>query len=98
MSLSQRLTLSYLLVTLMGIGIAAPLAWLSVEQVYLDTQKANLLAQAQVVAATLQTASPQLSGNYPPDAQTTNTLPGIHTWVIEEKNTVVLDLPVPPGL
>jgi two-component system, OmpR family, sensor histidine kinase BaeS len=95
MSLSLRLTLSYLLVAILGIGIVAPLAWLAVEQVYLDTQKANLLAQAQVVAATLQTASPQLAGtdNFPPYAQTTNALPGIHTWVIEEKNAVVLDLP-----
>ena len=99
MSLRLRLTLNYLLVTLIAIAIAAPLAWLSVEQVYLDTQKANLLAQAQVVAAAVQTASPSLedAGSYPPYSQTANVLPGIHTWVIAEKNALVLDLSASQG-
>ena len=47
-SLRFRLTLTYLLVVLLGIGLVAPLAWLSVERLYLDTQQANLLAQAQL--------------------------------------------------
>ncbi len=97
MSLSLRLTLSYLLVALIGIGIAAPLAWLSVERVYLATQKLNLLAQAQVVAATLQSAPAPLTGSAPAYNQTSNVQSGIHTWIIEEQNAVVLDLPLPQG-
>jgi signal transduction histidine kinase len=92
MSLSLRLTLSYLAVILVGMGIAAPLAWLAVEQVYLDTQRANLLAQAQLVATALQ-ASPEPALALPAYAQTTNALPGIHTWVIAEQNAVVVDVP-----
>ncbi len=98
MSLSLRLTLSYLLVALIGIGIAAPLAWLSVERVYLETQQVNLLAQAQVVAATLQTAATPLTGNAPAYNQLSNVQPGIQTWIIEEQNAVVLDLPLPQGI
>jgi len=53
-SLRFRLTLTYLAVILVGMGLAALLAWLSVERLYLDAQKANLLAQAQLVASALR--------------------------------------------
>ena len=35
-------------------GIVAPLAWLAVERLYLNTQTANLLAQAELVASALR--------------------------------------------
>jgi hypothetical protein len=49
-TLRARLTLGYLAVIVLGMAVAAPLAWLAVEQSYLDMQKANLLAQAALVA------------------------------------------------
>lgn len=57
-SLSARLAVSYLLVILVVLIVAIPLAWLAVERLYLNTQRENLLAQAQLVADTLRTKSP----------------------------------------
>ncbi len=94
MSLGARLGLSYLLVILIGMGIVAPLAWLAVEQLYLNTQSANLLAQAELVAAALQAQTPP--AEHPaPYAQTTNVLPGIHTRVIDAQGAVVIDMAAP---
>ncbi len=93
-SLSTHLGLSYLAVILIGMGIAVPLAWLAVERLYLDTQSANLLAQARLAAAALRTeASPSVKGV--PYAQLSNTLPGIHTRVIDAQGAVVIDLSQP---
>ncbi|MBE7468530.1 MAG: hypothetical protein DPW09_14730 [Anaerolineae bacterium] len=97
-SLRVHLTLTYLVVILVGIGVAAPLAWLAVERLYLDTQKANLLAQAQLVAASLP-----LSEDFPietgePYSQLANVVPGIHTRLIEAEGAVVIDLPAAPAL
>jgi signal transduction histidine kinase len=92
-SLRFRLTLTYLAVILVGMGLAALLAWLSVERLYVDAQKANLLAQAQLVATALQTTPQQSLTMVEPYAQTANVLPGIHTRVIEEQGAVVIDLP-----
>jgi signal transduction histidine kinase len=77
-------------------GIAALLAWLSVEQLYLDTQRANLLAQAQLVARSLQTA-PESQSAVDSYSQALNVLPGIHTRIIEEQGAVIIDMqsPVP---
>jgi signal transduction histidine kinase len=91
MKLSARLMLSYLLVILLGMGLAAALAWLAVENLYLETQRASLLAQAKVAAAALQGTLPA------PDApldynQASNTLPGLHTRVIDAQGAVVIDL------
>ena len=91
LSLRTRLALSYLVVILIGMGIIAPLAWLAVERLYLNTQRASLLAQAQLVAAALGGES-QIPAVSEPYSQTTNTLPGIHTRVIDAQGGVVIDL------
>lgn len=94
-SLRLHLTLTYLLVILVGIGVAAPLAWLSVEQLYLDTQTANLLAQAHLVAATLQSSLPlpsEVESASQAYSQMLNVTSGIHTRVIEAEGAVVIDL------
>lgn len=90
-SLRFWLTLTYLAVVLVGMGLAAPLAWLSVEQLYLDNQQANLLAQAELVATALQ-AEPVTPPSGEPYSQMANALPGIHTRVIDEQGAVVIDL------
>ncbi|GIK41776.1 MAG: hypothetical protein BroJett011_56090 [Chloroflexota bacterium] len=96
-SLRAHLTLTYLLVILVGIAVAAPLAWLSVEQLYLDTQQANLLAQAQLVAAALQASPSSLPGAESGYSQLANVAPGIHTRVIEAEGAVVIELPAAPA-
>ncbi|MCK6629432.1 MAG: ATP-binding protein [Anaerolineae bacterium] len=97
-SLRVHLTLTYLVVILVGIGLATPLAWLAVERLYLDTQKANLLAQAQLVAASLPLTEslPVEAGE--PYSQLANVVPGIHTRLIEAEGAVVIDLPAAPML
>ncbi len=91
MTLRTHLALSYLAVILIGMGIVAPLAWLAVEGLYLNTQSANLLAQAQLIAAALQVETPAAAGSVP-YSQLSNTLPGIHTRVIDPQGAVVIDL------
>jgi signal transduction histidine kinase len=90
-----RLTVSHLLVLLLGMSLAAAMAWGSVEALFLATQRDNLLAQARLTAAALQGADlPQASQPY---SQTTNALPGLHTRLLSESGAVVLDLPLPAG-
>lgn len=88
-NLRTRLTLTTLAVLLIGMGLAAGLAWLSVERLYLDTQRENLLAQARLTAAALQGAS--LPAEDDPYSQALNAMPGIHTRVLAEQDAVVLD-------
>jgi hypothetical protein len=54
LSLGARLALSYLAVILISLAIVIPLAWLAVERLYLNTQRDNLLAQAQLWAGRRQ--------------------------------------------
>ena len=98
MSLRLVLILSYLAVVLTAMLVAALIAATSVEQLYLQNQRANLLAQAQRVATTLSNlpevnASPmQMS-----IVQSNSTLPGINTRIIDQKGGVLVDLPQPPS-
>jgi signal transduction histidine kinase len=101
LALRNRLFLNYLAILLLGMGLAALLAWRSVERLYLDTQRENLLAQASLAAAALQgqplsnaTAAPNSAGEY---SQTSNLAPGIHTRLLSEQGAVVYSLPVPAG-
>lgn len=91
-----RLFLSYLAVLLLGMGLAVILAWRSVETLYLETQRENLLAQAELTAAALQG---QPLSNIPAELylQTANVLPGIHTRVLGEQGAVIVGLPIPAG-
>ena len=91
MSLAAWLALSYLAVILIGMSIAAPLAWLAVERLYLNTQQDNLLAQAQVAAAALGSQAPPAAESLP-YSQASNALPGIHTRVIDSQGSVVINL------
>ena len=88
-----RLTMGYLSVLIIGMGLAAGLAWVSVETLYLSTQRENLLAQAKLTAAALrgQPLPLQLAEPY---SQTTNALPGIHTRILGEQGAVIFSLPL----
>jgi two-component system sensor histidine kinase BaeS len=94
--LRRRLFLSYLMILLLGMGMAALIAWRSVERLYINTQRDNLLAQAQLTAAALE-------GQYipadsaQPYSQTSNVLPGIHTRLLSEQGAVLIGLPVSSG-
>src|SRR5512146_2663862 len=87
LSLRDRVLLNIVAVLLLGMGVAAALAWLSVEGLYIDTQRENLLAQASVMAAALQGQSLP-TGNEQAYSQTMNALPGIHTRLIGEQGAV----------
>jgi signal transduction histidine kinase len=88
-----RLSLTTLAVLVLGMGLAAALGWLAVEQLYLDTQRENLLAQAKLTAAALQGA-PLPVTPIEPYSQTSNVLPGIHTRLLGEQGGVLVHLPV----
>jgi two-component system sensor histidine kinase BaeS len=90
----RTLSLSYLGVLLIGMGLAAVLAWFTVESLYLDNQRENLLAQARLTAAALQgLALPDQAVE--PYSQTSNVAPGIHTRILGEGGGVILSLPLP---
>jgi len=93
MSIRTRLTLNYLLVLLISMGLAAFLTWRVVESLYITTQRENLLAQAKITAASLQDSPlpAQVTERY---SQTSNVLPGLHTRVLDEQGGVVIGLPL----
>ena len=53
-SIRSRLIASYLLVTLLAMGAAAGLAWNALDRAFLDVLRENLLAQARLVAQTVE--------------------------------------------
>ncbi len=91
-----RLSLTTLAVLLLGMGLAAALSWLAVEQLYLNTQQENLLAQAQLTASALQGASFPIAPAEP-YSQTSNVQPGIHTRLLGDQGAVVVNLPISCG-
>ncbi len=101
MRLRSQLAASYLIVVLVCGMATALLAWLAVEQLYRGTQSANLLAQAQLIAAALRT-SPLPAFQPDPYSQLSNTSTGIHSRVIDAQSAAVIDLALagqnaPPG-
>ena len=91
-----RLVLNTLLVLLAGMAVAAGLAWLAVEQLYLDTQRENLLSQARLTASALQDQSIPGSATQP-YSQTSNAMPGLHTRVLSDQGAVLIGLPLLSG-
>jgi len=91
-----RLSFSHLLVLLIGMVLAGILVWFAVEEIYLISQKENLLAQARLTAAALEGSPATL---FSPDSysQTTNVSPGIHTRLLDEGGAVVIGVPFPEG-
>src|SRR5512140_3291688 len=96
LALRHRLFLNYLIVLLLGMGVAALLAWRAVEGLYLETQRETLLAQANLTASALQ-GQPLPPGTGQPYSQTMNAMPGIHTRLLGEQGGVVYSLPFLPG-
>jgi heavy metal sensor kinase len=88
-----RLSLTTLAVLLLGMGLAAVLTWLAVEQLYLNTQRENLLAQAQLTASALGDVSLPATP-IEPYSQTSNVQPGIHTRLLGEQGAVLVTLPI----
>jgi signal transduction histidine kinase len=92
-----RLTLTYLTVLLLGMGLAGGLAWQAVEEQFIATQRENLLAQARIIAAGLE-GQPIPAGETSGYSQTTNTQPGIHTRLLGVQGAVVYSLPLDASL
>jgi signal transduction histidine kinase len=90
--IQSRLALTTLFVLLLGMGLAAGLTWLTVEQLFLNTQRENLLAQARLTASALYD-SPLPSTPSEPYFQSSNIAPGIHTRLLAE-DAVVVSLPL----
>jgi two-component system sensor histidine kinase BaeS len=95
-SLRSRLFTNHLLVLALGMGVAAALSWWAVETLYLNTQRDNLLAQAELAAAALG-GQPLAATAAEPYVQTANVLPGIHTRVLGAQGAVVVGLSATQG-
>ena len=91
-----RLFINFLLVLLVGMVLAATLAWLAVEQLYLATQRENLLAQAHLTAATMNDSAIPTNPSEP-YMQVSNIMPGVHTRLLSEQGGVVIGPKFPPG-
>jgi two-component system sensor histidine kinase BaeS len=95
-SLRSRLFTNHLLVLVLGMGVAAALSWWAVETLYLNTQRDNLLAQAELAAAALG-GQPLAVTAAEPYLQTANVLPGIHTRVLGAQGAVIVGLSATQG-
>ena len=91
-TIRARLSLNTLLVLILGMSLATTLAWQAVSNLYINTQRDNLLAQAKLIAAALQGET--LPTNPQPYSQTSNIVPGIHTRLLTENGAVVVGLPL----
>lgn len=88
-----RLSANYFIVLTIGMVLAGALVWLAVSRLYINTQRENLQAQAELIAAGLQDATLPAEPAEP-YSQTANVLPGIHTRLIGESGAVIVGLPL----
>lgn len=95
-SLQKHLIINGLAVILLGMGLAGVLFWQAAGSLYLDSQRQNLLAQAELTASLLQGQSLPA---YPAEtySQVSNVLPGMHTRVLSGQGAVVIGLPETTG-
>lgn len=95
----SRLSLNFMVVLLVGMGLAAGLTWLAVARLYTATQAENLLAQARITAAALDAGGFPIESIEPvePYNQTANIAPGIHTRLLSESGAVLIGLPTSAG-
>jgi len=91
-TIRARLSYNTLLALALGMSLAAALTWLAVSRLYINTQRENLLAQAELIAAALQGQS--LPANPQPYSQAANTLPGFHTRLLTDGGAVVVGFPI----
>jgi len=91
-TIRARLSLNTLLILALGMTLAAALAWQAVAALYVNTQRDNLLAQANLIATALQ--GQPLPENPQPYSQALNVSPGIHTRLLTENGAVVVGLPL----
>ena len=92
-SIRFRLSITTLTVLFLGMGLAAALTWMAVEQLFLTTQRENLLAQAQLTASALE-GGPLPEAGAEPYVQASNVQPGVHTRLLGEQGAVVVHLPL----
>ena len=92
-SIRARLSIKYFIVLSVGMVLAGLLVWLAVSDLFINTQRENLLAQAELITASLQGA-PLPDQPIQPYSQSSNVLPGIHTRLIGESGAVIVNLPI----
>ncbi|MCX6059592.1 MAG: ATP-binding protein [Chloroflexi bacterium] len=92
-TIRTRLFLNYFIVLSLGMFLVSALVWLAVSDLYINTQRENLLAQAKLIAANFQdTTFP--TQTIQPYSQTSNVVPGVHTRLIRDSGAVIVELPL----
>lgn len=92
-TIRARLSLNYFITLSIGMTLAGALMWFAVSRLYINTQRENLLAQAQLIAAGLQDA-PLPAEPAQPYLQTANITTGIHTRILGDSGAVIVGLPL----
>jgi methyl-accepting chemotaxis protein len=92
-SIRAHLSLNYLFVLILGMSLAGLLVWLAVSDLYIRTQRENLLAQAKLIAAGLQDSTLPITPAEP-YSQTANVMPGVHTRLLSDSGAVLVGLPL----
>lgn len=92
-SIRARLSINYFIVLSVGMTLAGLLVWLAVSELYINAQRENLLAQAELIAASLQDV-PLPDQPVQPYSQASNIMPGIHTRLIGDSGAVIVNLPI----
>jgi signal transduction histidine kinase len=95
-SIRSRLIVSYLLVVLLAMSVAAALAWSALDRAFLDVLRENLLAQARRVAQTVESSETDnlFNQNVEPD-WAANTVPDYPARIIDDEGIVILGPDVP---
>lgn len=92
-SLRTQLFINGLVILVIGMGLAGILFWRAAGNLYLETQRENLQAQAELTAAALRGQPlPDLPNE--PYMQTSNVMPGLHSRLLSNQGAVVIGLPV----
>lgn len=92
-TIRARLALNYFIVLSIGMALVGGLMWFAVSRLYIDTQRENILAQAKLIAASLQDA-PLPAEPAQPYSQASNMATGIHTRILGESGAVIVGLPL----
>lgn len=92
-TLRIQLFFNGLIILFIGMGLAGYLFWRAAGNLYLETQRENLQAQAELTAAALRGQPlPDLPNE--PYMQTSNVMPGLHSRLLSNQGAIVIGLPV----
>ena len=92
-TIRTHLSLNYFIVLSIGMALVGALMWFAVSRLFIDTQRENLLAQSELIAAGLQD-TPLPAEPAQPYSQAANITTGIHARILGDGGAVIVGLPL----